>query len=381
MSTTQRQDFWRNDIVTPYTKQTYQTNPGPGQYTLGKKKDDDIKSRLLVEETVQVPFGHAAERACNKKNKVQGPGPGQYIDISNPLNSSVCKGLNKIREDRTLAESQGVKLGVFGSTTTRQDGRGWLQIKDGPGPGAYDTSSLMTKATMNHTVVSGLNSEGGENQPNRFETTLALEKKKPHSIFRSTTDRFNTTFSSKNPNIRMLTSQGRRNKIVAQNETGKHVYDRDAVFGVENQVTCLTHTNGWMPKQTRAGDFEVAPGRKVGFDATSPRFPYNQVFHGQSYKFDIPGPGRYVGGTGGSQNDFRPRTFSQPRSKNAKFAVVFNTSEKRFKVRPGASIYNTHGTQAIIGPGSYNLESTMIKKSHNMSLEQVRGAGPSNQGG
>ena len=44
----------------------------------------------------------------------------------------------KIREDRTLAESQGVKLGVFGSNTVR-DKDSWLNVvNENPGPGAYD---------------------------------------------------------------------------------------------------------------------------------------------------------------------------------------------------------------------------------------------------
>lgn len=42
--------------------------------------------------------------------------------------------------------------------------------------------------------------------------------------------------------------------------------------------------------RTRASDFEVHAGKKVGFDASSPRFNFNQVF-GQSLKFEIPGPG------------------------------------------------------------------------------------------
>ena len=52
MSTTTRGDFWKNEITTPYTQQTYLGNPGPGQYPVNKKKGDDIKSRLLQEETV-----------------------------------------------------------------------------------------------------------------------------------------------------------------------------------------------------------------------------------------------------------------------------------------------------------------------------------------
>jgi len=34
-------------------------------------------------------------------------------------------------------------------------------------------------------------------------------------------------------------------------------------------------------------------GKRVGFEATSPRFNINQVFFGQSLKIDQPGPGNY----------------------------------------------------------------------------------------
>jgi len=104
-----------------------------------KKKGDDIKSRLLQEETVQVAFNQQEERNCNKNMKAPNPGPGAYIDINNPNNSSICKGLSKIREDRTLAESQGVKIGVFGSNTARAKDS-WLSVTNAnPGPGSYNT--------------------------------------------------------------------------------------------------------------------------------------------------------------------------------------------------------------------------------------------------
>ena len=35
MSTTDRGDFWKNELNAPYTKQTYLENPGPGQYEAG----------------------------------------------------------------------------------------------------------------------------------------------------------------------------------------------------------------------------------------------------------------------------------------------------------------------------------------------------------
>ena len=68
-----------------------------------------------------------------------------------------------------------------------------------------------------------------------METTLAQEKKMQNAIFRSTADRFNQCYSATNPGIRSLKSQGgKKSKIVAQSEQGKHVYDKEAVFGIEN---------------------------------------------------------------------------------------------------------------------------------------------------
>lgn len=69
-----------------------------------------------MEEAVKVPFGSSNERECNKKvSKSQMPGPGAYIDINNPQNSSISKPLLKFQNDRTFAEAHGIKLGPFGS--------------------------------------------------------------------------------------------------------------------------------------------------------------------------------------------------------------------------------------------------------------------------
>lgn len=97
-------------------------NPGPGKYNYGAGKKDDIKSRLLVEETVSVPFGSSEERGCLKKPaalKAAIPGPGSYIDINNPIFSSVSKPLLKFNSDRTFAEAHGIKLGAFGTNSKR----------------------------------------------------------------------------------------------------------------------------------------------------------------------------------------------------------------------------------------------------------------------
>ncbi len=95
LSSTTRGDMWRNELNAPFTKATFIRTPGPGHYNKNKK-NDDIKQRLLQEETVMVPFGASDVRPCNKSIKAPNPGPGSYIDINNPLNSSICKSLVKI---------------------------------------------------------------------------------------------------------------------------------------------------------------------------------------------------------------------------------------------------------------------------------------------
>jgi len=83
LSKTKKGDFWLNDLSTPFTRQTYHKNPGPGQYDHEKKRDD-IKSKIVNEETVHVAFNSSDLRDCNKSFKSPNPGPGMYIDISNP---------------------------------------------------------------------------------------------------------------------------------------------------------------------------------------------------------------------------------------------------------------------------------------------------------
>ena len=178
-------------------------NPGPGAYFPHKKKGDDIKSRLLVEETVHVPFGSMDPRDCNKHKGSKIPGPGTYIDINNPNNSSICKSLNKIKEDRTLAESQGVRLGVFGSTTSKWTGS-WLKPKEGPDPGQYENlASYSTKPSFDLTLKG---ERAGAHSTGRINTTLTGERHKPSSIFESKTDRFSLNYSSAAPNVRILKS-------------------------------------------------------------------------------------------------------------------------------------------------------------------------------
>lgn len=242
---------------------------------------------------MRVPFNCSDERGCNKKVRTTAPGPGTYIDINNPNNSSICKSLNKIKEDRTLAESQGVKLGAFGATCGRFD-KSWMNPKDGPGHGFYEKEDE-TNADSNFSDTASV--KGKTLGRSRTLTTAEYEKRLPNSTFRSTVDRFNLCYSSQAPNVRILKQKGKgATRMIMRDGTNKDKssmdIDNKVVFGVENKITYLDHDKSWTV-QTRARDLEMMAGKRVGFEATSPRFNINQVFFGQSLKIDQPGPGNY----------------------------------------------------------------------------------------
>jgi len=118
--------------------------------------------------------------------------------------------------------------------------------------------------------------------------------------------------------------------------------DSKMVIGVENKVTYLDDQS-WTHQQ-RTKDLEIMSGKRVGFEATSPRFNINQCFYGTSLKIDQPGPGQYP------HNEFteecvpRPATQGLPRSKNMKAAVIFNSSDRRFKQKGLTSFYHPGAT-------------------------------------
>ena len=82
-----------------------------------------------MDEAIQPPFNSSDDRPCNKKTKAPNPGPGTYIDISNPLHCSL-KTQNSTwnKDERTQQEEQGIKLGAFGSNTYRFT-RSWMDPK------------------------------------------------------------------------------------------------------------------------------------------------------------------------------------------------------------------------------------------------------------
>ena len=90
-------------------------------------------------------------------------------------------------------------MGAFGSTTDRDTF--WVEAKEGPAPGYYDMNTDLADATTDLALV-------GKAPKSRVRTSADIESKMPNSVFTSTQNRFDLVYSSKNPDIRLLTSKG-----------------------------------------------------------------------------------------------------------------------------------------------------------------------------
>lgn len=290
MSKTKRVDFWKNEGETPYTKQTFHKNPGPGAYDIEKKKDD-IKNKIIQEEAMHAAFNSSDVRPVNKKIKNANPGPGTYIDINNPMHCSIKSAqTSQINNDRSQQEEQGIKLGPFGSNNNRFYAS-WLNPKQGPDPGHYQKQMVkVNKATKGKYDLA---IEGKSQASTRAFTAAEKERSKTNSIFMSTTDRFNSLEKS-HPNVRILNPEKQKKGMddsQLQNSLMRGV-NQILKVGDKVQYDYKDNRTEWGVKG-RAFDYEVFSGKNIGFDQTSPRFNYNQVFYGQSLKFDVPGPGQY----------------------------------------------------------------------------------------
>ena len=82
-----------------------------------------LRSVILKEEPKKPkpPFNSKLERDCNKTlEKIENIGPGAYIDINDPHNSSLNKTLLRFSSDRQFKLAYGIDQSKpFGSTTER----------------------------------------------------------------------------------------------------------------------------------------------------------------------------------------------------------------------------------------------------------------------
>lgn len=151
--------------------------------------------------------------------------------------------------------------------------KSWMDPKDGPGPGFYEKETEAESEAM----TENMSIKGRTLGRSKTLSTTEYEKRMPNSTFRSTTDRFNLVYSSQAPNVRILKQKNSKGttKLVMRDPDHKGLeVDSKMVIGVENKVTYLDNEKSWTAQQ-RAKDLELMAGKRVGFEATSPRFNIN----------------------------------------------------------------------------------------------------------
>jgi len=93
MTATKREGQWLNSVDNPYTKQYDQLRPSLSKMLNNRQKIIEIKEKRKEQadkkKSRNVPFNTHANREFTYTGNQFGPGPGSYIDVANPKNSSV----------------------------------------------------------------------------------------------------------------------------------------------------------------------------------------------------------------------------------------------------------------------------------------------------
>lgn len=260
---------------------------------------------------VKIPFNSSTTRENSSKAEYQIPGPGHYIDINNPIHSSVTRGILKFATDRGIMEAQGLASGPFGSTEKRFKDASYGN-QDFPGPGSYIEDNSKK-----------------EEIDKIYEKIAKPRCNSQSSMFSSKTDRFISNGVG-DPFIHVV---GKSNKNAGKTQMRKTAYEYSD--GKEQ----------WI-KQTRSPYYEKNNPGKIGFNSTDLRWKSQKQINNKS-----PGPGSYGETRIGTTIPFKKKRVG---------ASNHNRSES---YRPKT------GTSEKIGPGCYSVEKSMIKRSFNMSLD------------
>jgi hypothetical protein len=298
-------------------------------------------------------------------------------------------------------EAHGIARASFG-TTQKRFHDGYFKPHKGPGPGISTKSSNLFElgdykeeiAEMGKFFTTGINS-----RPDTHECKLGFNAK---------AERFEEA-EKNNPDVRIV---GKK-----ENERIKKIAS-DVLRSSHEQINELNKPK-WI-KQNRASDYNNLKKEKIGFDTTNPRFGYEKAKLSTHTTIE-PGPGHYeitkhrgmgtAMSTGMNMNSLNHSVEMPSSGKRSildtqnntnqnnqnnqhnqhiednwsessakkKYSIVngvnvsggrsgFNCSTKKFQ--SGISYYRpTTGTTKHVGPGSYINDSTFIKKSFNLTME------------
>lgn len=141
LSATKREGQWLNPLTNPYTKQYTHLLPTQKQIVYEKVKKADlyrnklkVQKRMEKSQDIRAPFNTQAGREMIDGDG-KGPGPGAYIDVTDPKHSSVLNS-GGVYGNAYLAALKNYDSN-FGSTIDRFDNPDYKNSTDTPGPGTY----------------------------------------------------------------------------------------------------------------------------------------------------------------------------------------------------------------------------------------------------
>ena len=160
-----------------------------------------------------------------------------------------------------------------------------MNTKMGPDPGAYVGNLIVVQKQekKKHDLVL----EGKSQASTRALTAAEKERTKQNSVFLSQTDRFKVYdklvgISQSHRTSRVKDSQVKSEMASFNKNNTQEVLKSTQEFSTaadKIQYDFKDTRTQWTSKG-RATDYEVFSGKNIGFDKTSPRFNYNQVFYG-----------------------------------------------------------------------------------------------------
>eukprot|EP00826_Nyctotherus_ovalis_P005620 TRINITY_DN11277_c0_g6_i1.p1 TRINITY_DN11277_c0_g6~~TRINITY_DN11277_c0_g6_i1.p1 ORF type:complete len:399 (-),score=83.75 TRINITY_DN11277_c0_g6_i1:8-1180(-) len=269
-----------------------QNGPGPGHYNVGRRfagREGSVGVKVGSKPQT-APFNTTEERKVQSEVRNPSVGPGTYIDVNNPFNSSVTKNLLKYAVDKGIMMAHGLESKPFGVGGKRFD-KGYFTPKEGPGPADYAPAeeTPRPKHTLGFPTV-----------------TERLVERTPK-------------------------------------ETAEAVQ-------IRSEVEVALQFGKQSVKQTRTPYYQTFSGKSIAFDSTQSRWA-RKVKERET----IPGPGHYLTNISVAVDN---------KAKHQKKS--FNVTEGKFNPRIN-SYFNITSTGNKVGPGSYTVESDVVKRSFNIN--------------
>lgn len=301
-------------------KKAEDRSPGPGVYEVTQKADFDLVQRPGFGGKVQrgETWSHDIVLPYTKPERAKYPGVGTY-DIDDLRR----KEKESKRKSLLFTLVPPPPKAPF-LTDQQRDCLIPLRVQLHPGPGAYDPTA---KDTQSHNLQVSLGKVTFASRQDRFHKQVFPAKEGPApgqyqgSEERPTGKATDSAFKSRTTRF---PSEGREGPSVGAYEM----------------------RGEWRTKQSRAEDYQhVMPG--VSFESSSLRFDSTSPISGK--KDPLPGPGQYLDS-------------SLSMSKGPGMA-----KSKRFQ---GFAVYQTVGVTApAVGPGRYDLQGSLLRKSFNRTME------------